>query len=126
MALAFYTRFLLWKIFITVSNLGKVNRSSRFLSKFNQTFRTFYDSAITGFLYLLAIIICLYIYLACLSKFVWLFVFNKRQTVEPIRPKHFVEPHRTPEQVYGGSKFKKIASNKIRFSLNFENHELFW
>ena len=30
----------------------------------------------------------------------------------------FVEPHKTPGNLSGGSKFQKLSSNKIRFSLN--------
>ena len=42
-------------------------------------------------------------------------------TAEPIGLKLNVEPHMTPWKVYRGSKFQKLAFNKNRFSLNFEN-----
>ena len=43
------------------------------------------------------------------------------KTAEPIGSIFSAGPHRTPGKVYEWSKFQKIASNKIRFSLNVEN-----
>ena len=40
------------------------------------------------------------------------------KTAEPIGQKLCVGPHMTPGNVY---EWSKLASNKIRFSLNFEN-----
>ena len=51
--------------------------------------------------------------LVCLG--VCVFVSNKRQTAEPIRPNFFVGHHNTPTKVYERSKLRSIASNKIRF-----------
>ena len=47
------------------------------------------------------------------------------KTSEPIGPKFCVGPYMNPGKVYGWSKLKKLASNKIRFLLNFEIHDLF-
>ena len=46
------------------------------------------------------------------------------KTAEPIGPKFCVGPHMTPGKVYKLSKFKKFASNKIRFLIN-SNHGIF-
>ena len=49
------------------------------------------------------------------------------KTAEPIRPKLCGRPHHmTQEKVYKGLKFQKLASNKIRLSLNFENPQHFF
>ena len=47
------------------------------------------------------------------------------QTAEPIGPKFHVGHHMTPGKVYERAKFQKLASNKIRFSLNLIIHEAF-
>ena len=62
------------------------------------------------------------IYILCLSVclFVCLFVSNKRQ-ISWIEFNFYAGHHMTQGKVYGWSKFQKLASNKIRFSLNFEN-----
>ena len=57
----------------------------------------------------------LYTLLVCLFfLFVFLYPINVK-TVQPIGPNLFLEPHVTPETVYGWSNFQKISSNKIRF-----------
>ena len=48
------------------------------------------------------------------------------QTAEPIGPKFHVGHHITPGKVYERAKFQKLASNKIRFSLNLIIHEAFF
>ena len=40
---------------------------------------------------------------------------------EPIGPIFCVEPQLTPVKVYEWLNFQNLGSNKIRFSLNFEN-----
>ena len=60
------------------------------------------------------------IYFAC-PVFVCLFASNKHQITEPIGPKFCVESHMNPKKDYELSKFSKLPSNKIRFSLKFEN-----
>ena len=50
-----------------------------------------------------------------------LFVSNERQN----GPKYCVEHHMTPAKLYEIPSFKKLASQKIRFSLNFENPRIF-
>ena len=64
------------------------------------------------------------IYILCLSVWVsvCLYPINVK-TAEPIGPNLCVVPHTTPRKI---SKFQKLASNKIRFSLNFENPRFFW
>ena len=59
--------------------------------------------------------VSIYIY-TCLS--VCLYPINVK-TAEPIGTKFCVGPHMTPGKVFVWSKFQKLASNKIRFSLNF-------
>ena len=61
--------------------------------------------------YILCLFVCLSVYLYSLNV----------KTAEPIEPKLFVGPQIFPEKVYGLSKVQEFASNKIRFSLNFEN-----
>ena len=41
--------------------------------------------------------------------------------MKPIRTTIIVEPHVTPGKVYGRLKFNKLFSNKIRYTLHFEN-----
>ena len=69
----------------------------------------------------------LYINLACLSVclFVCLYPINAK-TAEPIGSKFCVGPDVVPGKVYEWSKLKKLASNKIRFSQNFENPRFFF
>ena len=50
-----------------------------------------------------------------------LFVSNERQN----GPKYCVEHHMTLAKLYEIPSFKKLASQKIRFSLNFENPRIF-
>ena len=61
-------------------------------------------------IYIYTLFVCLYV----------LYPINTKRT-EPIRPKFWVGPPMTPGKVYERSKIQKLASNKIRFSLNFEN-----
>ena len=68
----------------------------------------------------LSIYICLSV---CLSvRFYPIIV----KTAEPIWPKFCVGPHVTPGKVCKWSKFQKLVSRIISFSLNFENHEIFF
>ena len=60
------------------------------------------------------------IYYACLG--VCLYPVNVK-TAEPIGPEFFVGLHIFPRKVYEKSKFQKLASSKIKFSLNF--HKIF-
>ena len=48
------------------------------------------------------------------------------KTAEPIGPKFFEEPYVTTGKVYGCSNLQKLASNKIRFSLNFKKPRNFF
>ena len=68
----------------------------------------------------LNIFVYLYIHILCLS--VRVFVSNKRKYGWTDRAKKILGPHMTKGKIYGWSKFKKLASIKIRFSLNFEIH----
>ena len=47
------------------------------------------------------------------------------KTASPIGPNFFVGPRVTPGKVYGWSNFQKVASKKIRLSLNSENLHFF-
>jgi len=63
------------------------------------------------------------IYILCLSAFLFvcfLYPINV-QTADMIGPKFCVVHHITPGKVYEWLKFQKLASYKIRLSLNFEN-----
>ena len=60
--------------------------------------------------------------LACL--FVSLYLINVK-TAKPTGTKFCVGPHMTPRKVYRWSKFQKLASNKNRFLINFENPQHF-
>ena len=48
------------------------------------------------------------------------------KTAEPIGPKFCVGAHMTRGKDYEWLKFQKLASNKIRFSLNLKKQELFY
>ena len=50
----------------------------------------------------------------------------KVKTGELIESKCFVGPYMIPGEVFRQSKFKKLASNKNGFSLNFENPRIFF
>jgi len=89
--------------------------SFEFMTKKDKAFESKYDQIFVSksIEWMYKYVIFLYTLLVCL--FVCVFVSNKRQTAEPIRPNFFVGPHHTPIKVYERSKLRNIASNKIRF-----------
>ena len=52
---------------------------------------------------------------------VCVFVFNKRQKGVSDPAQIFLGTSHDPEKLFRWSKFQNLASNKIRFTLNFEN-----
>ena len=70
----------------------------------------FHGLLVPQFLYLFIYFECLFV---CIQYNV--------KTTEPIGSQFCPGPHVTPGKVYDWSKFQKLASNKIGFSLNFEH-----
>ena len=70
------------------------------------------------YIYSLLCVECFNLYINLAFLFVCLYPINVK-TAEPIRPKFCVWPNVALEKVYEWSKFKKFASIKNRFSLNF-------
>jgi len=96
---------------------------SIYLSIYLSFYVYIYLSIYLSSLFILACIF--YIYTLLFSFFLFEFESNERQNSWTNRAQIFVEHHMTPGKVYEWAKFQKIASNKIRFSLNFENPQHF-